>query len=442
MIHTIKFLTLFVAIVTCFITCSDDDIAPIFEDDKDTRVNTLLKAYKDTLIAAPFGWKTVYQPEPNLGGFNIYMDFEENGEVTIISDYNNGVDDLPTTYRVGIEQFPELVFESYSVFHSLFITGGFSLGAEFQFIFEEVTDDEIILRSKSDVGEKSKIIFTKANAQDREAIEASQGLDQRLLKTNLSSTSFVGLTVINEISDAQVFISNFEFNIFTHVLTLAYEVDGNEIIQEIPVVITEDGFEFINPINLGGETFQKFIYSSSENVFTATQNELTAIIQGVALPVYINKDVEDIGNRFNQFLYRPSLGADPRTTEGFNQLINQINQNVAPFGIVFFDFILTTDFEGVSNLLVRFETTEGDLVNIAYILTPEVRDRKIFYEYGGPTDQNSQALESSLIPLLNFWLSTEGLIYSNQGTFQSFINAAGTFINLDNTLLQVYAVWL
>ena len=130
-----EYLVLIMAI-TFFISCSDDDsVAPLFDNAVDERVDSQLNSYKEILVAPEFGWKIAYQPTDGLGVFNIYIKFNANGTTDISSDAKNGVNDLPSTYRIGISQFPELVLESFTVFHDIFEGNDFGLGGEFEFLF-------------------------------------------------------------------------------------------------------------------------------------------------------------------------------------------------------------------------------------------------------------------------------------------------------------------
>ena len=111
MYRYIKFYSLlFITVV--LLGCSKDEIEPLFDQDSDTRVNLLLEEYKSILTQSEFGWKTRYQPDQEVGAYNIYLNFNEDNSVEVTSDLLGGIFDLETTYRVGITQFPELIFEN------------------------------------------------------------------------------------------------------------------------------------------------------------------------------------------------------------------------------------------------------------------------------------------------------------------------------------------
>ncbi len=439
-IYILAFLTI------SLVSCSNDDVDPLFDTDVNTRVNEQLDSLRKALLSAENGWKVEYQPENTVGIFNIYLKFNEDSTVDIASDFDNGDQDLPTTYRVSISQKPELVLENFTVFHRLFEANFFSLGAEFEFLFENVTEDIITLKSKTDSGEKSTLTFVKALTSDKGDIIALQGLDARIEKENLTDKPFTSLKLFDNNSE-EIFTSSYNFDKLSRTITLFYDGDNNnEVEDRQPIKITQEGFDFVSPITLLGTEFQSFTYDETNNYFIAIVGDVTAIINGTDLPGYINNDGLGLGDgRFTQFLYRPSLGAHPLTSSGFDAIMAQVNANIAGFGFSVFEFrtiIDINDPDGNTYLEVTIVNADGGSITLFYDLRPSIQDKKIFFEYIAPFGDTSALLETQMAPLINFWLSTEGLIYTNRGTFQNFSNLAGQFLNAQDPSLSVYAVWL
>ncbi|WP_103070461.1 DUF4302 domain-containing protein [Aquimarina sediminis] len=452
------YILLIIAIV--FTACStDNEVEPLFDQDIDSRVDEQLSSYKKTLTDAEFGWKADYRPGNDVTGvYNIYLKFNTDNNVTIVSDHNSGEDDIPTTYRVGKSQLPELVFENYSALHSLFEAEQFRLGAEFEFTIESVSSDKIELRSKTDQGEdKSTLTLIKATATDKENVEKLQGLDERVKDGHNTPLLFRGITVTNSASDI-VFSGSFSYDGLTRIGNVIYDdADNNQKIDELAIELTENGFTLVNPVTYGGADFQVFTYDEVTNTFTSTVDGNTAVIAPSSLPLYINNDIFGIGQSAsgNRFLYRPgALGDSPLTSDGFKGIIAQINADVAPFGLVYEQFIFTTDpnADGINTRLTIGFTrpSDGAFFTGVYDFEATIVDKKLVLSYQGPNPTegnpgNSGFFESRVIGLLSFFGNPDGLIYTDRGSFQSdiasFSNLAGTLLSVQDPSLSVYAVW-
>ncbi|MHA7057634.1 DUF4302 domain-containing protein [Aquimarina sp. M1] len=331
MLRNIKISSLLFLLLAVF-ACSDDDVQPLFEQDSDTRVNLLLESYRETLINSEFGWKTVYQPGSNFGGNNIYLNFNEDNTVDIVSDVLGGQNDLETTFRVGISQFPELVFENYTTFHALFEAQNFSLGAEFEFIFEEVSDNQIIFRSKTDISDPTEIIFEKASAQDQEIIENLRDFYSQLEDENNTFRFIRNLVVLNE---ANEILYNRTFTYFddlerTAGVTNFDAATGSISTETLPIAVTDEGFRFLQPLTLGDLSITTFVYDQDFGTYTSTDSGVTTIIGYDLAPVateiipeLASADVNSFGVDFSTYSYfDESFGSTflSQTSENFINL--------------------------------------------------------------------------------------------------------------------------
>ncbi|MBG6129272.1 hypothetical protein IWQ47_000035 [Aquimarina sp. EL_43] len=459
MLKNIKIYTLLL-ITLGFMACStDNEVEPLFDQDVDSRVDALLESYKKTLTDSEFGWKADYRPGNEITGvYNIYFKFNTDNSATIVSDHNNGENDTPTTYRVGKSQFPELVFENHSTLHSLFEAERFRLGAEFEFIIVSVSSDKIELKSKTDQGEdKSTLTLVKATADDKENVEKLQGLDERVKDGHNTTLLFRGITITNSAADL-IFSGSFSYDELTRIATVIYEdADNNEKIDELAIELTENGITFVNPVTFAGIEFQVFTYDEVTNTFTSTVDGNTAVIAPSNLPLYINNDILTIGQSASgsRFLYRPALGSNPLTSAGIDAIVAEINTNVAPFGISFNNFILTTDPSVSGNNTVLSVSLPN--FTLFYDFEAKIVNKKLILDYKGPSTTQGNAgnnafIESRIQSLIDFLRSPnpadadpDGLIYTSRGPFRSttnaFPNEAATFLSTSNPSLSVYGVW-
>lgn len=145
---------------------NDDPKLPPVEE----RVAEAIEEMEDLLVAPTNGWRINYRPN-NLGGdYLVLLDFDRQGNVRIQSDVpaNEGeFRDHIVSYRIDVGSGVELILETYGVFHFLFELNETSFGGEFEFIFSEETNGNLIFNSKSD---GSVIIFEPAASTDASLI--------------------------------------------------------------------------------------------------------------------------------------------------------------------------------------------------------------------------------------------------------------------------------
>jgi hypothetical protein len=142
----------------------DEDLASA-ED----RINEAAEDLIDDLTDPPNGWIVEYQPTLTSGIFLLFMDFDDEGNVTIRSDVSaeGGIYLNQTiTYHVDFGLGTELIFDTYGVLHYLFEKNQNTFGAEFEFYFREKDGDNLIFQSKSDGAGGTFMTLEPASASD------------------------------------------------------------------------------------------------------------------------------------------------------------------------------------------------------------------------------------------------------------------------------------
>ena len=169
--------------IVVFTSCKDDDIA-VFEKTADERVNEAIETLKDDLTDPSNGWKIKYRPESESGSFYVFLKFNEDNTVRILSDLgaNDGeFFDQTITYRIDNSLELELILESYCFFSFLFEQDAATFGAEYEFKFVNKTpDDALVFQSKTDVSNPTVLLFEEADANEPELLlgtEVSQNLN-------------------------------------------------------------------------------------------------------------------------------------------------------------------------------------------------------------------------------------------------------------------------
>ena len=133
---------------------SDEDTL-LFEQTADERVAAAINDLEQRLTAPANGWVMRYQPVPESGAYNVLLNFSEDGNVRIRTDFgvnNNEFYDQTITYRVDNSLGLELIFETYSFFSYLFEQNGATFEAEYELNYaNETPDGDLVFSSKTDL---------------------------------------------------------------------------------------------------------------------------------------------------------------------------------------------------------------------------------------------------------------------------------------------------
>lgn len=257
-------------LLATFIAFSCDDDSPNLPSVEE-RNETAISNLRDLLTDPGSGWKVNYQPTPESGSFFMIMKFDEDGTVNIQSDLaaEAGVYyDQTISYRIDSGLGLELIFETYGVLHYLFELDQASFGAEFEFLYDHEEDDNLIFMSKSDVSDRSTIVFEPASPSDAAAFsrEIAENFDSY---TGQSPRLFGGAN-----PSQQLYINNMDISVFWSVdlskRSLLIDVAGSgSTIQEVldgnyQTIGESTGYSFLNgnlvlstpvAINTGGQNF-------------------------------------------------------------------------------------------------------------------------------------------------------------------------------------------
>jgi hypothetical protein len=238
------------AMVVVLFSCKDDTVS-VFEKPADDRVDDAVSALHDDLIDPPNGWKLRYRPESGSGSYWVFLKFEDNGSVHILSDLgaNDGeFFDQTITYRVDSRLGIELILESYCFFSFLFEQEQATFGAEYEFHFVNKTpDDALVFRSKSDVADATILVFEEAGPNEAAELlgtEVAQNLNT--LADDLNNiSSALKVTYTNK--DLLLFVSLDNFR-RTLTFTSAAKKTNSAVVQSVdfstPYIVQGDSIVF------------------------------------------------------------------------------------------------------------------------------------------------------------------------------------------------------
>ncbi len=215
------------------ISCTEND-ADI--DSVEQRVREAINGLEDELNGPTLGWKAVYTPTDQSGGFFMLLDFNTNGQVRVRTDVaaNDGeFFDHTMSYRVDNSLRLELIFETYGVFHYLFELDQTTFGAEFEFFYDGKQDDKLVFTSKTDNPNDATVL----------TLEPASPTDPNLLATEISVNldKFKGLSpqIFGAVPPLQqVYLSNSNTSFF-------WSIDLDKRIVEADFAGTGTSFEEI-----------------------------------------------------------------------------------------------------------------------------------------------------------------------------------------------------
>ncbi|XCF07056.1 DUF4302 domain-containing protein [Tamlana crocina] len=451
------------ALFLAITSCNKDNGEELFSESPADRIANQNSELLELLLSENQGYKAVYfSKNDEFGGFTYYMNFNEDGTVRMTSDFDDDTDIQTSSYEVRTGTTTDLVFTTRNHIqkvsnpdHPGLIGTGFKGTSVFQFFGYE--NGELVFR---DVRNKGTALLTLipsnfSNFEIESVASAETSLQQRqnILPT-VSSSVFQILKIENGNE-----VSNFNLNYDALKLhakpSVIVEENGVNAIKEFNfgLAFTESGLIISPALEFGGEVYEVFAYNEANNSYVANVNGTTATILFDSAPAIIKEDVNALGTPGHQvFGYFPVDGANPLTSPGFDALVETLNSNLqndpatSNWSFYGFQYYATPDSDG-NVLLVVFllNPTLGRLEQAAYWFTPEITDNKLYLSFTGFTNGTGNSVFNSMLPILIFFNSQEGLYFTDEGSFSSdlfsYSNLSSTFTSADQPNLRVYGLW-
>lgn len=405
-----KILYLFVATLLLFTSC-DKEQDPKFSDSPETRINNVLTQYKTILTKNDGTWIAYYS------GSAILMKFNEDNTVEFKSTYRDGSDDRTITYRVGITQVPELIFESHSVFQAIY-EDNLATG-EYEFLFDKVTDSRIDFISKTDRGaNKTTLTFFKGTEED-------------LLKAQELTNQLNILSVFKEVVIAGG---------TKHKIAISLEsggkaqldilVDGKTTSENYSYDVTSNGIIFQPALNLNSTlTAGEFTYDDESKTFTSTDAPSVSIkiVNEPVLPLtsYDFGKKDALNNLFEV----------DRSSFAYNNFYNSFNAQLTEnYGGSVQRYYLKSLSSTTESPYLYIYTSWG---KIWYDFTYEIKaDKKVYFTLSGPTNAPDD-LNTILKPLLEKIFNTNGHFIEGTGSMRQYTNGTFALINADDPSIKI-----
>lgn len=272
-----------------FFTSCVQEVDDFFDTSSSERVENAVKEYQKILKSAEHGWLMEYYPSSKqlYGGFIFTMKFEDNDQVTVSSEITGDpVEVAKSLYSIKKDIGPTLNFDTYNkIFHYLsdpdphdpgrysyfgFLEGmvaGLGYEGDYEFVFREVSDNEIMLRGKKT---NNIIRMTKLTEPSDSYITKELAVESQVIFPGCSGYQ-------STIGGKEAMI------VFEGGRGLTFEYDGKT--TSISYHYTATGLRFYQPVEVGGRTIQEFIWKKDGRTLTDI-NSSDVVFTGVMDPDY------------------------------------------------------------------------------------------------------------------------------------------------------------
>lgn len=375
----------------------------VFDDSADQRVKKAIEEYRSALLDAPNGWKATIYPSAG-GGYTFYFDFDEDGTVTMISDFNtttSGTSMKGTFVMKGLQR-PTLTFDTYSYIHILSdpdraVNGGengVGLGSDFEFAIKKQNGDSLTLEG---IKRNTEIVMVKASAQERTAY-LSGVLEQSITDAinYFSSTPYSYLELNG--------ITFFFYPDNASRLLNTFTVGQNEAVLQASetYAFTPTGFSLKNPVTIGGTTFQEIFWDAAQSKYYILNGTQKLYFQpSIVPPIPLIKELGFL----HSFIYMEPQSLDALLPQSFKDIFEQAKNGVAAvplYGLILDDFSL--DFTDTNTMFISYyiHNNQGNY-RARYTCTRTFVGNSMKFTVVS-LDSNAQVIKDAMKPMTDYFI--------------------------------------
>jgi hypothetical protein len=377
----------------------------VFQDSADERVRREMEAFKTQLLTAENGWKG-YIYTGTGPGFLFFMEFRDDGYVTMISDFNesSGTTVQTTTYTMKGLQQPTLSFDTYAYIHLLAdpsgsVNGGVNgqgLVSDFEFYLQGTSTDSLRL-----MGIKNGVpmVLVKATASEREKFTAGE-VGETIAETDayFKGNPFPWV----QIGNREVAV---ELDSASKLFSFLYlDQSDNVIVLSSQFTYTPDGLYLRTPLVLGNSVIQEVHWDNNLNNFYILVNSQKIYFQEGTEPVI--PLVRALGFLHEFVIMDESIdGYLEKLPAAFMDIYNEAKAGVfaiEPYKLELIAIYLQFDAEDNVNMYYFIQNSTGTYrAAFQYKMVVSSSDKATFTLVS--TDPNGEVIEPGLRPLLDYF---------------------------------------
>ena len=388
---------------------SEDDSSSVFGENPTARQNEQQSELKNALVSSEFGWKMTYftddprytNTDQQLGGWTFIMRFDEDGQVSMISDYSSEtLTPKQSMYDITIGSTTKLVFSTRNWISFLADSGnyptsaleGYGYKGDNEFLYYGKEGEDLVFRSNR---EQIQFKLEPATAEDWDNLEEARQIGQLLNNSDLMLEIDNG----NEILQYDLSYNS----------SSRFVKNQDSLDLSFGIAFKPDGLKVIKPVPVGNEQAIDFVFDEANYWFIAElSNGKTAKI--------ILDEPEPTAYLFEDYYFgfyvdlQDSPTTGPPTTSPFISVFNSVFTSVNDAtGTQLGRFYIFPESEG-NAMRYRFYPSAGDPINVDHEITytvDTVNDRIII----SGTDNWS----SNADPYIDLLAPLEDVIFNPEG---------------------------
>lgn len=299
---------LITAILFIFTACKKNDVDQLFDGNPEARVSDTLKLVKDELISAEYGWIGGIQTG-SRGGYGFYMQFKENDEVEMLSDFSDETASelQSSTYRLSFNFFTSLVFDTYNYITLMHdpvpgVAGGAAgsgYRSDIEYSFQRISGDSIIFSGKK---YKHPLILIRASKEEQESYLNGKLKDFKNQFKEFYNDNYQ-FAYLGEEGQSR-FGVELDYDRKSIQISKINEQSGIDTVIAVPFYYTPNSIELINGpewnnkvitgLQLGSNNALDIIYKDGDREALNTQG----------LPLYDITEVFNYNKNFNKVIWR------------------------------------------------------------------------------------------------------------------------------------------
>jgi hypothetical protein len=399
--------------ITLLTAACDNGYETIFNESPDERVEQALNEYSALINSAPYGWKASLYTEAGAGYF-YYLDFQEDGNVNMISDFNTTTagNSMAGTWVLKALQKPTLTFDTYSYIHMPAdpagnVNGGTTgegLLSDFEFTFVRSAGDSVIMKG---LKHKTELYLVKATEDETTAI-----LGDDILHILQSTNGYIADNAGLKLQLPGNIVVPVAIDLAHKLFAVQYlSTDGTKIETFIaPFTFSLQGIVLKTPASVNGNTFRELYWNDDEQVYVAQLAAPTELFNDTE-PFLFHPSVplhSVIGQRYKK-VYLPENPEEnrlPGQSDAFVQAYNEAAEGmlIGPYQLTLHDMAFS--FDAINKLMyydviiaqTRDGVTSRFLAQFVYSYTIDETGDVKFTAIGG--NNNAQVIAFDLRVIL------------------------------------------